>query len=627
MNRNDVTYPKITGKSPPMRSVLFRKIMSFSQSIRWYDGIMILLGLIPAFVIVEFIDQYVVNVPFWDIWSRSVSSFAYSSEITLGDFWQLSNEHRMLIPRLINLVIAYVTSLDMITQVYVKVPITGLIFIALYLMYRSKSTSSRSYLIAIPFSLLIFSLTYWPLWIDPRPLAEQLSILGVILCLWAITALPLGWRALGIAAIMATISSLSYASGNATWVVLVMGMWLVGYRKRRYYVVLGILALSILMPYAIDFLQSQTTARSIPLVNIKALGAFGLTFLGAPLGAGRYESTIPARTMGILGVLATALIVFGIYHFDRESWKKLIPWLGLSVWTIINSTITALGRAAYYGTPGAHMPRYIPFQTQFWIAAVALATFAVIEIHQFPENWKPSIRNGLLTFLPIGFLLIITVNYIRANLYMFEEERFDDFTVQLTTGKGCLYWYETADDSCLELLYPHANYIREIMPSLIERNATFLHDEPLALAYATVGAKDPSSTEKGNQFINDEVHDVIFQHPPSELTWRLFLPKDNKNLSLVTGLLVDRLDEFTGLPSNGVIFRITVSSAVEKKDLLSQLVLPKEANHDFDFIEIDLSEFAGQTILITFSTSPGLDDTVQPNYDWALWLQPKLIYD
>jgi len=609
-----------------MKDKLLSSWTTLRRHIQRRDIFAILLGLIPCYLLIILIDRYVVNVPFWDIWDWSVSRFALDTPFSLEDFWHLQNEHRVFLPQMIGMLIAKATSLNMIARNNVKVPIVILTYIALYLLYRSKADSRASAIVAIPFSLLTFTLAFWPSWIVPVIFATPLSTLGFLFAIWAITAITPGWRALSLAALMGYISSLSFATGNATWIVIGVLMWFVGYRQLRHYVAWGVISLSVLLPYGYDLLHSQTVIRNTPLGDLTSLLEFFLTFIGAPLAVGNYLIQIRAMTMGIVGVVGIIFLAIGIRRYIQDGLRKVLPWLGIAAWVLIGGAATALGRAALFGVEAALASRYALFQSFFWIAFVAMLVIAITEPRRSINREEHSYRFVLMDLFPIGMALIIGIGFVNTSLYKLDDEQVDDLSNRLIEGRSCLLMYQTADDGCLQLLYPSAQRIRELMPNLVARDAAFLFSREFIVDQAIVDALNPEETYQTNRLIDGESFEVIFQHPPSSLTWQFHLRENSETIHLNSGLLIDIPEQYDAPASDGVLFRITVTLDGQKVDLLEKFILPREYGQGFEPIQIDLSEYAGEAISLTFMTKAGIDENAHTNYDWAMWLSPEIIY-
>jgi hypothetical protein len=444
------------------------------QPLNRFDLLALLSILLPAFFITALIKRYAVNVPYWDIWDWSVRRIALDLGYNLKDLWALTNEHRMFFPQVIDLLIANASSLDMLPRIYAKVPIALAVAIVLYFMYRAKGASSRAYWFAIPVGLLSFSLSYWPSWISPNPLASHLSMLTFILALAAITGLPMGWRALALAAAATFVSALSYASGNAAWLVIFGVMYLRGYRKPRYLIVWTLVALVVLVPYALDLIQSRTILRTVPPAGLLDQGRFILTFLGAPLSARDAMIQIPSISLGGIGLISLFVLSYGIIVHIKDGFTKMLPWLGVSVWVFINAGAAALGRASAFGTQGAAAYRYAHIQSLFWIGILALIAILVTEPRaSVQDRMKIPLRSWLNLFSML-LTLLISIGYVNANLYKIQNGRLGEQSYVFAAGRDCLLHFEFADDGCLRQLYPDPDRIRDLMPRLIEWGATFI---------------------------------------------------------------------------------------------------------------------------------------------------------
>lgn len=107
-----------------------------------------------------------------------------------------------------------------------------------------------------------------------------------------------------------------------------------------------------------------------------------------------------------------------------------------------------------------------------------------------------------------------------------------------------------------------------------------------------------------------ELRNGIFQHPPqngvSVLSWLITLPENSKPhfdaaIAMKKG----------SIQSDGVTFSVLVNGT----EVFSKV---KEGSSGFEDIRIDLSEYAGQTIILTLQTDSGETSA----YDYAFWGDP-----
>jgi hypothetical protein len=376
----------------------------------------VLLGLIPAAVISLLIVRYAVNVPYWDNWDMYIGSWLRGDE--WKSCWLLFNGHRFLLPCLIGHALARLSSMSALPWVFVKIPFFIAIYFMVYRIYRSTATDRRSYLMAIPFALLVFTMAYWPMWIDPRPIFSQMAMLAFLVGIWVLAASPRGWKSFGIAALMAYISSLSFFSGNITWIVLGVMLWLRGYRDRRYYALWVVMALTILVPYTYDYLQPLVLANSAPIYNLIDPSIFALAFLGSPLVPKLDPPLIGvSATIGAIGVTAVIGYSVRLQRKAQEIREQTYPWIMIALWVIVNSIFIALGRTGLSGLQGALTPRYVSFGAIFWIAIVVLMVMGVIGDAHTKKN------RGFSRFKPgmIILSLLITTGHATTTLVNFQN--------------------------------------------------------------------------------------------------------------------------------------------------------------------------------------------------------------
>ena len=79
-------------------------------------------ALIPAFYIVYLISCYGVDIPSWDQWELvPLLGKMHAGKLSFADLWARHNEHRILFPRSIMLLLASLTDWNIIYELYVNV--------------------------------------------------------------------------------------------------------------------------------------------------------------------------------------------------------------------------------------------------------------------------------------------------------------------------------------------------------------------------------------------------------------------------------------------------------------------------------------------------------------------------
>ncbi len=584
-------------------------------------SLIITLGLMPAYLILIMIGRYAINMPYWDEW-YTVVYFWIHPDAPFWEYWKLYNGHRSIIPKLYGLLLSTVTHLNLTVFSYLALGIAVITFGLLCSLYCKRSTVSRSYWIAVPFGLLVFSLSQWPFWIIASSMPTALTSLCCVGAIWAITSLKVGWHAVLIAGVLAYIASLTLFTGNMVWLIILPLMWFCGYRKSVHYLTWVIMAASVLIPFAVEYIL--TTPRGSGFGSVSLIAHFVLAFIGSPLAFGESSPNglSAAAPIGFIGLIAVPILAAAIFYLVEDGLRKMLPWLALSGWLVINAVFGALGRVAEFGPLLGRAYRYTPYGALYWIAVIALIGIALTEPRR--DRLNLHVQQAALNVVPIGVALLIGSGYMNSVLAF--TEGFDIFNQVLNKGYECLLTYETASDDCLKNVDPFPDYIRSVMPTLIEKHASFTRGMQFPIEKAQIDTPFKENTGYQTRSLDGNRTRILFQHPPSTLTWTLNLHTAT-NITFSTGIMVDTPTKFEADPSDGALFiiRVTGADGIPKK-VFKRLALPRKPGQDFDPVMVDLTDYAGQTITITLETQFGLDDKATSNYDWAMWSLPELDY-
>lgn len=578
------------------------------------------LSLLPAYFILLIISRYAYNMPYQDEWTTLVPFYTHPGA-PIGQFWQLYNEHRAFIPRVLSLMQAQLTAMNMLVTMVVDVGLAVATLGLLYLIYRKTATSSARYLILLPFSVLLFSLSQYPMWVLSVAFATYLVQFCLVAALAALVCLKPGWRALLLSALFAYVGALTLFPGNLIWLTLVGVIWGLGYRKRRFYMAWIIMAASVLIPYIIDYLAVPRDALALKLPDLLH---FVLAMIGSPLAFGEVSSDAlsVALPMGVFGLLMVSVLGVSIGLFSVDGHKKAVPWLAACSWVVGIAIFGAFGRVARFGPLTARQYRFMPYSALFWIGVVALIAIALTEPcrHDRHVIWQLI----LLRLVPVGAAFVIGIGFVNATLNF--TESFEFFNGVFAKGHECLLSYESATDDCLTTLFPSPTIVRQQMSALVALNVSFLQGTEFALERAHVQTANAGYTKYETRLIDGTPTKVLFEHPLTAISWTLHLPAA-AHISLVTGVLVDIPQKYEDAPSDGVLFEVSASSEDQPTTrLFRKLVLPRKIGQSFEPVTLDLTAYAGKSVTLMLTTRPGLNTYATDNYDWALWQPPSLIY-
>ncbi len=142
-----------------------------------------------------------------------------------------------------------------------------------------------------------------------------------------------------------------------------------------------------------------------------------------------------------------------------------------------------------------------------------------------------------------------------------------------------------------------------------------------AFSQANVNGASDKKARLDLMVVNDQLHDVIFEHPSSKITYSL---KISSGSALCFGY---GMDPTTWSPDNGdgVDFQIEVYADRISYTIFSEYIDPKNNESDRHWFThcISLELFANQNIQVSLITSPGPKNDF--NFDWAGWSNPVIV--
>ena len=346
--------------------------------------------LLPAGLLARTILVYGVNVPYWDQWEvADLVVKAFDGTLSLRDLTFQQNESRLVFPRLLFIGLAYLTGYDVRYEMWGSFFLACLVAYNVYYLGRLTVGGNRRQEVFLLYlaSLLIFSLVQWENWFW----GIQLSVFVPVACVTSI--LSLAYSSLSVetkfaaGAMLATLSTFSFAHGMVCWVIVVpvlvlqtrkelktkpwlMGCWLLGFAVN-----VGLYFFNYIKP-------SQHPSFTDAWTNL--LGALGyfLALLGAPLGWGtKLNSLYQAIALGFGMAALFGLLGAYIWRHRNESFVlyRTLGWLTLGSYTLICAGVTTLGRLGL-GMDTALASRYGAFTFPLIVALVYLVPI-VLDIY------------------------------------------------------------------------------------------------------------------------------------------------------------------------------------------------------------------------------------------------------
>ena len=275
--------------------------------------------LVPAGFLAWTIIAYGVNVPFWDQWVvGGLVVRGFDGTLSLQDLVAQQNESRLVLPRLLFLGLAYLTGYDVRYEMWGSFCLAALVVYNVSRLGRLTLGGQRGRQV-VPLllaSALILSLVQWENWFW----GIQLIVYVPVACVTSIIALSYASLAVttrfAVSALLATLSTFSYANGMVCWVIVLPVLlqqtwkdlktkpWLVGCWVLGFAVNAGLYFWHYAAPpHHPSFTEALTTPR--------ALGYF-LALLGAPLSGGMKLNSL-SQAIGVGGVLVALFVLVSGY--------------------------------------------------------------------------------------------------------------------------------------------------------------------------------------------------------------------------------------------------------------------------------------------------------------------------
>ena len=373
-------------------------------------------ALIPAIVLAIYIKTYAAAYPFGDVTSFSAPTAIQTvrGELTPAYLFSTANGHRIFFTRMVTVLLTVFTNWNIEYELVVNF-VLGIInlILVIALFFRYYPRYVRWFL--IPCSALMLTLQESPNWLIGVQSTWHFVLMFVLL---GIVTLCYGRRNLTtiiIAAFFAVCASFSFATGLSAWLLLIITMWMVGYRQRRYYLLIILLAAVVTVAFFLnsgigvasqDALVNNSTVV-LPRLSISGVSSFIITFLGGPLAADNVSLAFP---LGAIGLIIVTMNFYLIQRFTRTL-RTVAPWIGLTLFALCSGFLISMGRTGYYGESTPITKRYLQPATCLWISIVATTIVVIFVVLPKLHLQRRRLLRGVFGILAIGFtsLYLVTV--------------------------------------------------------------------------------------------------------------------------------------------------------------------------------------------------------------------------
>lgn len=450
------------------------------------NTLLIVMSILPIALITFLIFTKSVNVPSWDQWALvPLFDKFYSGTLTLKDLWTQHNEHRILFPKIIMLILGSLTHWNIFYELITNL----LIAIATYLVILSqmkftavKIEKKPHWILYLSIPILLFTTGQWENWSWGFQIQIFLNVAavmnGLVLLTRKLTPLKLVFIF-----ICGTVATYSFANGIMFWliglIIIVFALKPIKNKILLYFLWISISLVNV-FTYFYHYKKPEGHPPLIyvikhPLTFIK----YFLAYIGSPMGG--FDKNI-ALLLGFIGTVLFLIIFICIILRKRDLLLDLSPWLGAMLYSVISAVVSAVGRAGF-GYEQALASRYVTISIIFWIGLVYLLFF-------FYSFASFSVFKGItyqkIVISIVSFLFAFTVLEYASGIHSWGNKYNELLPAQSNLISGC-------NEDLLKKLFPDPNYIKGNIGTLKNNNLSVFYKQKKLEDYRQL----PTSREYG----------------------------------------------------------------------------------------------------------------------------------
>ena len=443
-----------------------------------YKWVTLLFVCFPPLVVLFIITRYSVNIPYLDHWDGFLDVYCAMEDkgLEFSHFWRQQNEHRLIFPKIIMLVLAAFTHWNVICEQYFSLFTQACTLLLIFFMSKKTLLPTENLLsnfFKIVTSLMMFSMVQYKNWAWGWPFHIFLNVFAVCFTCSVMAHWKGNWKGLLLLTAGTLVATYSYASGIVLWgIVFIWLLFSDSGRRRPLFVLFWIvMACIVFFSYMYHYEKpayhpSLMTIIEHPLIFL----AYFFSFIGSPFGMGFVQ---PASILfGIFGVAVLFCLVFFAYiQGHHDMFKRSFPWFGIISYVILCACITGIGRSSL-GVSQALASRYTTISILFWIS---LFVMALSYIPVFLRHNKSLCRK--YTSAIITLILFFLVSFY-AMSYEYGVSYFKKHNFLLTRLHSLLqYNRHYGSDSMLTLLHPSKDYLLNSINILRQRKIGPFYNE------------------------------------------------------------------------------------------------------------------------------------------------------
>ncbi|HYM00140.1 MAG TPA: hypothetical protein VEZ90_14400 [Blastocatellia bacterium] len=532
------------------------------------------------------------------------------------------NGHIVALPALIYIVLARFDHLHLYPILFGMLIVT---FARVLLFYDATTFRSRSRTpyaataLLLLLSLLSFSVTQMSVFEYPmQTMNTGFSSFGFALGIWALARWPDKTGSVVLAIVAGLISSFSYASGLALWLIFPVCMIAFGFRRRSQFALILAPGLFSIGLYAYFIFSNHTTGS-------EGVHAFSPLFVVAGIGRafanGLNTSFAPTNTTLLIGGLGTALLVFemlaGWRQMRRDRLQEYVPALGIALFGLLSLIQASMFR-------GLLAPWYTGFAINLWIAVAAFAYLLWTE--QAGQN-RAVMPITSRRVAPLSIVLILTV------MLLYSNRAYSDKSFLLKNrapvSAACLRYFDTAPTYCQQ-------FMASWSPGRVSRDLEISSVGPFLKTHAlSLFSSHQELTLQGDSILNsvryasgplgtdagwaaglqpdfkpftDFLHLNLFLSGTAKVEWTVTLPTDASTVTFVSAAATP------GKGQGQIIPQLSVSNSAGQEQQIFSVAIQAPGRW-YPFL-LPLDQYRGQTITLRLDSGG--------EQGWTVYSYPRI---